>query len=192
MNRAMLAVLCAVLASCASPAAAPPEPEPWSHNPPDTFRVGPAPQPRVPPRPSPSLDQMLDEVAATQQERAQVAKALEQAEKDWEAWFLAHQDVADEMREQVRRAREAQDRQAVAHIREKVQSVSQDIPRSVHAWDAIKKVFGPPRQEQLEALRGNDFGGLGERLHESVREVTAAQAHDATSRCTPCHLPWGG
>ena len=162
----------------------------WASTQPAEFHVGSAPQPPTTQPPQYSLEQVLDMIEASPQQRTAVAQVLDDAAKDWHAWYLSNAAPTERAVAAMRDAKANNDRVGLERIwHETIEANDRGTPRSSHAWQQIKQHFDPAQQQKMDQLTGSRLGGIGTRLHRAMSDLPEYDRADGPARCQPCHLP---
>jgi len=111
------------------------------------------------------VEKLLEELGLTDAQKAQVKTILEDAKTKWETWRDAHKDAIEKLKEEIKAARQAKDRDKLPAILEQAKELLKDAPKG-EALQAIKDVLTPEQKEKLEAKL--------KELREKVQERRAA------------------
>jgi hypothetical protein len=133
----------------------------------------------------------MDEVAATDQQRAKVQAALAQADADWHTWWLEHRRELDELREQAQAAADANDRQALDSIQSRIKALLETGPSRPDLWPVITSVFTPDQTEKFQvAQKTNSRVFTPSRVHSAVKivEMQNPEPLVGANYCAACHF----
>ena len=166
----------------------------WQHDGPKTFdyKNNAAPPPSTTAPSQAKLDQVLDDVAATAQERAAAQAAMDRAAADWRAWYLSHRQAAHDVEAKIDKARADQDQDALRAIRRESAEINRTMPRSNDTWKQITQDLDADQRQKLASLHLTASGDISKRLHSSLRDAPEYRAAEGKMACLPCHLPAAG
>ena len=173
-----------------------PAPKPWSSTQGVAFRPPIPTQPATQPatttqRPRRTLDQILQDVSPTPEQRAAAGRTLEAARRDWVAWLQNHRPDLEQLVDQNAAAAKAGDREKLEQVRTRTYGIVKTLPNRKVVWTQVREVFPARRQADLEPLSTEARAAIGDALHSAV--IPAVEPRDPQNRigrsCQLCHLP---
>ena len=140
-------------------------------------------------QPAKSLSQVLDDLSATDEQRAKVTQAMQAGSRAWRSWWNANHQQLEDFADQARKAAEQKDTDKVKQIQAKGRALAMTMPKSADTWDQIKPLFPQASAQQLESISTDAKRAIDRELHSAVKGEVFAAGKTGMGACTGCHMP---
>ena len=120
------------------------------------------------------MHRLMEGVNLTEDQKAQVRPIMEEAAEKWRAFHEEHKEELDKLREEMKAAREAKDKDKAKEVGQKVRAIMEQADFRGDAIEKIKKVLTPEQlatfEKNLEEMKDRGPGERGPRLSPEERE----------------------